>query len=124
MPLLQGIDMVEIERIKAMMERHRDFLSDLFTEREAKFCNASHRPAASFASCFAAKEAALKALGIGMSGSGIDGALREIEVMPGGSEIGFSGWIERIAQKKGISGSRLTLSADGGYAVAAVVLFG
>jgi holo-[acyl-carrier protein] synthase len=124
MPVLQGIDIVDIMRIRSMIDRHRDFLSDLFTERETEFCFSSPEPAASFASHFAAKEAVLKALGIGMSGSGIDNAFMEIEVLPGGRELGFSGWIEKTIRKKGISRSRLSLSSAGDYAIAAVVLSG
>ena len=59
-----------------------EFASEIFTDREREYCFSRPDPYIHLAGRFAAKEACLKALGTGLSGSGIDGALREIEVVP------------------------------------------
>lgn len=72
-----GIDIVEIRRVEAAIERGgKRFLNRIYTEVELKTClNRS----ASLASRFAAKEAVMKVLGTG--GTGI--AWREIEILSG-----------------------------------------
>ncbi len=62
-----GIDMIEIERIAGMIERHGDaFLRKVFTPEEVAFCSGKAYPAQHYAVRFAAKEAVLKALGTGV----------------------------------------------------------
>ncbi len=62
-----GIDAVEIERIRGMIERHGDrFVQRVFTENEIAYCQAKSTAAASFAARFATKEAVFKATGIGL----------------------------------------------------------
>lgn len=63
-----GIDIVDIQRIVAAIERHGEsFLQRLFTEVEREYCDrfGPHR-ALHYAARFAAKEALSKALGMGM----------------------------------------------------------
>lgn len=62
-----GIDMVEVGRIERMLERYGDaFVSKVFTDEEVAFCSDKAKPAQHYAVRFAAKEAALKALGTGV----------------------------------------------------------
>ena len=62
-----GIDMVEIDRIASMLDRHGDsFVSKVFTDEEIAFCADKAKPAQHYAVRFAAKEAVLKALGTGV----------------------------------------------------------
>ena len=62
-----GIDLVEIDRIERMIEKYGDaFLTKVFTPEEIAFCSARAKPAQHYAARFAAKEAALKALGTGV----------------------------------------------------------
>ncbi|MBO8164049.1 MAG: holo-ACP synthase [Brevibacillus sp.] len=77
-----GIDMVEIERIAALLNRQPRALQRLFSEREqAHFPKASPSRFAEYAAGrFAAKEAAAKALGTGI---GADAGFADIEVLPG-----------------------------------------
>ena len=62
-----GIDIIEIQRIEAAIQRRGDrFLAKLFTAGERTYCNRyrhSKRRAAAYAARFAAKEAVIKALG-------------------------------------------------------------
>jgi len=63
-----GTDIVEIERIKAIIEKHGDtFLQRIFLESEREYGNQFAHPEAIFAGRFAAKEAVSKALGTGFS---------------------------------------------------------
>ena len=58
-----GTDIIEIDRIQKVIDRHGErFLSKLFTEKERAYCHRYRDPIAHFAGRFAAKEAILKAL--------------------------------------------------------------
>ena len=74
---------------------------------------------------FAAKEACLKALGTGLSGSGIDGALREIEVTSersGRPVLSVSGWAGKIGRRKKVDQYTVSISHSGDFAIASVIL--
>ncbi|MDR0966335.1 MAG: holo-ACP synthase [Myxococcales bacterium] len=72
-----GTDLVEVERITRSIERPR-FVEEVFGPRERAYCAKRARPGQHYAARFAAKEAFLKALGIGLF-SGV--ALGDIEVV-------------------------------------------
>jgi holo-[acyl-carrier protein] synthase len=58
-----GTDIVEIQRIKKLVEKYGDqFLNKVFTEAEIVFCKAKANPSIHFAGRWAAKEAFYKAL--------------------------------------------------------------
>jgi holo-[acyl-carrier protein] synthase len=62
-----GIDLVEVARIHALLERHGSrFKERTFTAGEIAYCDAQAHPAIHYAARFAAKEAAAKALGTGL----------------------------------------------------------
>jgi holo-[acyl-carrier protein] synthase len=61
-----GLDVTDIGRIADVIERHGErFLRRIFTEGEIAYCSRRRVPAIHFAGRFAAKEAAMKALGTG-----------------------------------------------------------
>src|SRR5881409_1753048 len=63
-----GLDAAEIDRVAATIERFGDrFLQRIFTAGEIAYCQRRREPAVHFAGRFAAKEAAMKALGTGRS---------------------------------------------------------
>lgn len=65
-----GSDIVEIARIKGVLERHPDsFLNKTFTKNEQDYCLSHRDPAPRLAARFAAKEAVAKALGLGFGES-------------------------------------------------------
>lgn len=65
MRILQGIDIVSVARMKAVILRHgRPFLKKIFTARERSYCDGKRRKYEHYAARFAAKEAALKAMEI------------------------------------------------------------
>ncbi|MCK4385327.1 MAG: holo-ACP synthase [candidate division Zixibacteria bacterium] len=64
-----GIDIVEVKRVKKLMEKWGDrFLHRVFTPWEIAYCKSKSFPEQSFAARFAAKEAILKTIGTGLSG--------------------------------------------------------
>lgn len=64
-----GTDLVDIDRIRAVIERQPGFVARVFTEAETAYCRKRQDPAERFAARFAAKEAVLKALGTGLGGA-------------------------------------------------------
>jgi holo-[acyl-carrier protein] synthase len=63
-----GVDIAEVPRIRASIERHGDrFLHRIYTEGEIRYCESKARRVESYAARFAAKEAGMKALGTGWS---------------------------------------------------------
>lgn len=60
-----GIDIVEVERM-SRFKSTPGLTEQLFTPGEISYCKTRRRPHASFAACFAAKEAFLKASGLGL----------------------------------------------------------
>lgn len=63
-----GVDIVEIERIKKALNTHNKLCCKLFTPVEREYCSRKAVPQRHYALRFAAKEAVLKALGIGFRG--------------------------------------------------------
>ena len=127
MKIYQGVDIVEISKFKKIFTTHKDFVTDIFSDGERDYCMSKKNPHIHFAGRFAAKEASLKALGIGMSGTGIDNTLKEIEVLPaksGKPVLTFSGWAAKISSKKRINQLTVSISHSENYAVATVILTG
>ena len=58
-----GVDICEIERMERALARHPTLARRVFTEEERVYCDSRARPAESYAGRFAAREAAIKALG-------------------------------------------------------------
>jgi holo-[acyl-carrier protein] synthase len=120
-----GIDLVNIQRLEAVLQRWGDrFVTRVFTEQEADFCFKRAYPASPLALRFAAKEAFSKAIGLGMR-KGI--RWRDIEVFhyPGGRPgLRLEGRPSEICREKHITGFHLSLSDEGRYGMAVVVLEG
>jgi holo-[acyl-carrier protein] synthase len=120
-----GIDVVQVSRLVASLERFgARFEARLFTDGELEYCRRHKDPLPHLAARFAAKEAASKALGTGMSG-GV--GFKQFEVIqPGGRQprLVFHGVALERYQGLGCTGSHLTLAHDGGLAIACVVLEG
>ena len=88
-----GIDLVDISRVERELERRPRLAGRLFTEREIEYAGARRRPARHLAARFAAKEAVVKALGLGPGTS-----LKQIEVIPGSPpEVELHDEVGRVA---------------------------
>ncbi len=120
-----GIDIVNIERIERLLARWGDlFLGRVFTEREILRCQKQARPSECLALRFAAKEAFLKAIGLGYR-EGI--RLTDIEVVNdpmGKPSLRFCRKADDLFQALGVEQALLTLSHDRPFAVAHVLLEG
>lgn len=120
-----GIDLVHIERMRALLARHGERARRrLFTARELAECDARSDPGECLAARYAAKEAALKALGTGK----VPGVLwTDLEVTRTGSgcpTLVLMGGARRLAERLGVERARVTLSHEAGLACAMVVLEG
>lgn len=118
-----GTDIVEISRFQRFLDHgNTPLLERLFTERERQVCQARKGAAACHAARFAAKEAFLKALGSGLR-NGL--SWQDMEVVNdelGKPELLLTGKAMDIFREECLSKVFLSLSHDGGYAVAMVVL--
>ncbi len=123
MILGMGLDMVEVSRIQRAMDRFgRRFLQKLFSPSEIAYCSEKVLKAECLAGTFAAKEAFLKALGTGVS-KGI--SFLEVEVVRergAPPTISVSGRAKEAMEKKGGKEVILSITHDGGFALAAVVI--
>lgn len=63
-----GVDIIDIPRIKKMVDKDNPFIEKLFTETETRYCESKFRKEIHYAARFAAKEAFFKALGTGWRG--------------------------------------------------------
>ena len=72
-----GIDMVEVDRIAERINGSSGFKEKVFAKAEIRFCDSKQNKAEHYAARFAAKEAFLKATGLGLL-AGL--ALSDIEI--------------------------------------------
>src|SRR5207244_7354937 len=119
-----GFDVTEIPRIADALSRYGDrFMHRLFTDGEVDYCSRRRVPAMHFVGRFAAKEAAMKALGTGHS----HGVLwRDIEVMRHGGppRLAFHGGAARRLEVIGGRSSLLTITHSDTLAMAQVMILG
>lgn len=123
MKLLLGIDVTEVDRVALALERWGDrFVERLFRPGELSARRRNPRARAQHvAGRFAAKEAAMKALGTGWRGL----AFREIEVRRdarGKPLLGLHGRALARARELGVTSMEVSISHSGGTAVAVVAL--
>jgi holo-[acyl-carrier protein] synthase len=118
-----GIDLVEIERIQHSVERFgARFLNRVYTHAEQSYCLAKRSSAQSLAARFAAKEAAAKALGTGIS-RGVNWLEIEVVREPGGKpSVRFHGRAAQIAATLGVMRAALSITHTAALAMASVVL--
>ena len=118
-----GIDATDIDRIADTIERYGErFLRRIFTDGEIAYAAPRRVPAIHFAGRFAAKEAAMKALGTGHS----RGVLwRDVEVvrLGGPPQLRFHGGAARRFAEMGGRSSLLTITHSDDLAIAQVMLF-
>jgi holo-[acyl-carrier protein] synthase len=119
-----GLDTTDIDRISDTIDRFGDrFLQRIFTEAEIAYCARRRVPAIHFAGRFAAKEAAMKALGTGRS----RGVLwRDVEVVRVGGppQLRLHGGAARRFAAMGGRSSLLTITHSDELAMAQVLLLG
>jgi len=118
-----GIDITEVPRIAAAIERHGErFLQRIFTAAEIRYCESKKNKVERYAARFAAKEAAMKAIGTGWR-QGV--AWKDIEVgrEPGGRPtVIFTGKVKQHAERLGAKRASLSLTHTADTAMAQVIL--
>ncbi|HTC55479.1 MAG TPA: holo-[acyl-carrier-protein] synthase [Candidatus Sulfotelmatobacter sp.] len=118
-----GIDIAEVPRIRQSIARFGDrFLQRIYTAGEIRYCDSKANRAERYAARFAAKEAAMKALGTGWS-HGVRWRDCEVVRLPGGRpSINFHGKAGEIAARLGVKNAALSLSHTAEQAIAQVIL--
>lgn len=118
-----GVDIAATDRFQRFLDQGNNALLErLFTSVELSTCRNRKDAASCFAARFAAKEAFLKALGTGLR-DGI--SWHDIEVVNdnlGKPELILSGKAAELFQARSLRDALLSVSHDGGHAVAMVVL--
>ena len=118
-----GIDIAEVPRIRHSIERFGlRFLARIYTPGEMRYCDSKANRVERYAARFAAKEAAMKALGTGWN-HGVRWVDCEVVRMPGGRPtIAFHGRAGEFAAKLGMKNAALSISHTEEQAIAQVIL--
>ena len=118
-----GIDIAEVPRVAQALERFGDrFLHRIFTAGEIRYCDSKANRVERYAARFAAKEAAMKALGTGWN-HGVRWRDCEVVRAPGGRPtIVFHGKAGEFAAKLGVKNAALSLTHTSQQAFAQVIL--
>lgn len=118
-----GTDIVHVGRMAKTLERFGErFVQRILTDNEMEDYTNTKRPAHFMAKRFAAKEAAAKAMGLGIS-QGL--SFRQIGIvhnMHGKPGLEYTGQAARYCKEQGISTSHISLSDEQDYAIAFVTL--
>jgi holo-[acyl-carrier protein] synthase len=105
-----GVDLVEVERVQRMLERHPTFRHRVFTPDEIAYCERQAKPAESYAARWAAREACRKALG-GVRGMRWHDV--EVERAPTGApSLALSGATAGRAERLGVTEVKVALTHE------------
>ena len=121
-PVEVGIDVVEIDRIQAVLARFGErFLRRVYTEREIRFCQSRKRATEHLAAHWAAKEAVLRCLGSAY-GPGLPRTDIEVRIdREGRPEVLLCGAAKERAQNLSVGDIQLSLAFCRAYATATAV---
>ena len=118
-----GIDIIEVTRVRQVLRRTPRFVERVFTAGERAYCERRGVVAPQhYAARFAAKEAALKALGTGWSG-GL--AWQDVEVVSnasGAPSVVFHHLARELFERSGATTAHLSISHTTEHAIAQVIL--
>jgi len=118
-----GVDLCEVDRMETAIVRHGErLLTRIYTEAERAYCESKPNRMERYAGRFAAKEAAMKAIGTGWR-RGV--GWRDFEVTRAASGqpiILFHGVARRIAGELGVTRALVSISHTKSMAIAQVVL--
>ena len=118
-----GVDAVDVVRFRRVIERRPGIVDRLFTETEQAYAQRGRDPGPRLAVRFAAKEAVLKALGVGVGAAGF----RDVEVVRadnGEPGVVLSGRAAALSVGRGVHRWHLSLTHTETIAVATVVAEG
>ena len=114
-----GLDTVEVARFREVLARTPSIAGRLFTDRERAFAERHTDPAPRLAARFAAKEAAMKALGVGLGAF----AFHDVEVVrdDGAPALVVTGAAATLAAERGVTRWLVSLTHSALVAEAVVV---
>lgn len=120
-----GIDLAEVPRVRASIERYGDrFLRRVYTEREIAYVERKANKYERYAARFAAKEAGMKAIGTGWR-NGIRWQDFEVANLPSGRPtLSFHGVAAEYARRLGVTNVQLSLTHTADLGMAFVILEG
>jgi holo-[acyl-carrier protein] synthase len=104
-----GIDTVEVDRFRRVLEKRPGIADRLFTPAEQAYGRRQRDPSERLAARFAAKEAVMKALGVGLGAF----AFRDVEVVKapsGAPSVALTGRAAALAAERGVTDWRLSLT--------------
>ncbi len=117
-----GLDLVKVTRWQRICEKFPGRLEKIFTEEERNHCNTKgKRSADSYAALWAVREAAGKALGTGILGSGFGDAYLTWTKW-GMPQLHLQGKLRERAEMLGITDIAVSISHEDGMAAAVVVM--
>ena len=118
-----GVDLCDVDRLREAMRRTPSLRTRLFTAAEQAYCDQRRDPAERYAARFAAKEAVLKAMGVGLGAC----ALRDIEVVSnegGAPSLVLHASAAKVAAEHGVTGWLVSLTHVSSLAQATVLALG
>jgi holo-[acyl-carrier protein] synthase len=114
------VDLIEIERVRRVLDRHPSFRARCFTESEREYCDSRPNPAQHYAARFAGKEAVGKALGFGVARAF---AWTEVEISGRPKPaVRLSGRVRAWAEKVGAGAIDLSMTHSRDLAAAIAVV--
>ena len=118
-----GLDLADVERIRAAIERHgRRFVERIYTPAEIAYAERKRNPYERYAARFAAKEAGMKAIGTGWR-RGVRWQDFEVQNLPSGRPtLRFHGVAAQVAESLGVRNVVLSLTHTDSQGIAIVVL--
>jgi len=117
-----GIDIVEVPRVQRRLGELEGLVEQLFTTKERKFCDAQRWPGSHYAACFAAKEAFMKAIGIGLQDGSLFSEIEIINRVTGQPQLVLHGNLRSRFELDGAMSCHLSLTRTKELACAVVTL--
>jgi len=118
-----GVDIVDVARVQALLDRYGErFLRRVYTEAETSYAMSGANKAERLAGRFAVKEAMMKALGTGKSQGILWRDVETLRARSGKPEVHLHGQAVRWVKLRGGGGIHVSITHDGGKAVAFVIL--
>lgn len=121
-----GIDIIEVARVRRVLGRTPRFVERVFTPGERAYCDGRGGGVAAaaqhYAARFAAKEAALKALGTGWSGGLAWHDVEIVSAASGAPSVVFHKLARELFERSGATTAHLSISHTSEHAIAQVVL--
>jgi holo-[acyl-carrier protein] synthase len=115
-----GIDAVDIERFRTSLARTPSMRERLFTTEELEYVAPKADPVPSLAARFAAREAVMKAMGLGLGAFGFH-EVWVTRAASGAPSLAITGRALELAVDRGITGWHLSISHSGLVAIAYVL---